>query len=198
MSPGIPRRVIIGFGLGFLILAVNALIAYQTIVSLRAETRAVEGGLQVMEQLRSVSSAVANSEAGQRSYIITERKEYLEDSGQQLRAAGRRLNDIRTLVGNEPVELEKIGAMQSSIAARTAEFDDALRLLNNGDTQGTLKAISTEQSGRNLGDIYNLFTQLRANQDQLFTQRTRQLQERSQFSLATQYIATFFGLVFLG
>lgn len=198
MSPGIPRRVIIGFGLGFLILAVNALIAYQTIASLTAETRAVEGGLQVMEQLRSVSSAVANSEAGQRSYIITEKKEYLEDSGEQLRGAGRRLNDIRTLVGNEPVELEKIGAMQSSIAARTAEFDDALRLLNNGDTQGTLKAISTEQSRRNLGDIYNLFTQLRANQDQLFTQRTRELQERSRFSLATQYIATFFGLVFLG
>ena len=198
MSPGIPRRIIIGFGLGFLILAVNALIAYRTIVSLTAETRAVEGGLQVMEQLRSVSSAVADSEAGQRSYIITERKEYLENSGELLRGAGRRLDDVRTLVGDDPVEVEKIGAMQSSIAARTAEFDDALRLLNNGDTQGTLKAISTEEARRNLGDIYKLFTQLRSKQDQLFTQRTRQLQERSRFSLATQYVATFFGLVFLG
>ncbi len=198
MSPAIPRRVIIGFGLGFLILAVNALIAYQTINSLRAETRAVEDGLQVMEQLRGVSSAVADSEAGQRSYIITERKEYLENSGERLRGADRRLNDIRTLIGNDAVESEEISAMQSSIAARTAEFEDALKLLNNGDTRATLKSISTEESKRNLDNIYELFAQFRAKQDQLFMQRTRQLQERSRFSLATQYIATFFGLVFLG
>jgi hypothetical protein len=35
MSPAIPRRVIIGFSAGLAILAVNALIAYQTIISLR-------------------------------------------------------------------------------------------------------------------------------------------------------------------
>jgi diguanylate cyclase (GGDEF)-like protein len=197
MNPAIPRRVIIGFGLGFLILAVNALIAYQTIVSLRAAARAVEGGLQVVDKLRSVSSAVADSEAGQRSYIITERREYLESSGELLRSAGHRLGEIRTLIGNDPAELQNVDAMQSSIAARAAEFEDALTLLNNGDSQGALKAISTEESVRNLGDIYNLFTQFRAKQDQSFMQRTRQLQERSRFSLVTQYIATLSGLVFL-
>ena len=198
MSPAIPRRVIIGFGLGFIILAVNALIAYQTIASVRASTRAVEGGLQVMDQLRSVISAVADSEAGQRSYIITERRDYLENSGELLRGASRRLDHIRALIGDDPAGLENIDAMRSSITARTAEFDDALTLLNNADTQGALKAISTEESVRNLGNIYGLFTRFRANQDQLFMQRTRQLQERSRFSLATQYVATFFGLVFLG
>lgn len=198
MSPGIPRRVIIGFGLGFLILAANALIAYETIVSLRAVTRAVEDGLQVIEQLRRVSTAVADSEAGQRSYIITKKREYLENSDQLLRGAGRRLDDIRTLVGEDSGELEDIGAIQASIGARAAEFEEALTLLDGGDARGALRGISTEGSVRNLGDIYKLLTQFRAKQGQLSMQQTRQLQEQSRFSLATQYVATFFGLVFLG
>ncbi len=198
MSPAIPRRVIIGFGLGFAILAVNALIAYQTTILLREATRSVEDGLQVVDLLRSVSAAVADSEAGQRSYIISQKKEYLENSSELLRVADRRLNDMRALIGNDAVELEKIGSVQSSIAARTAEFEHALKLLTNGDRRATLKAISTEASRRNLDDLYELFGQFRAKQGELFMQRTRQLQEHSRFSLATQYIATFFGLVFLG
>jgi diguanylate cyclase (GGDEF)-like protein len=198
MSPAIPRRVIVGFGLGFAILAVNALIAYQTIVSLREATRSVEEGLQVAELLRSVSSAVAESEAGQRSYIISAKKDYLEDSTEVLRVADRRLNDIRALIGNDAAELQKIGSLQSSIAARTAEFEHTLALLTNGDRRGALKAISTEGSRRNLEGTYELFRQFSAKQNALFMQRTRQLQENSHFSLATQHIATFFGLVFLG
>ena len=198
MSPAVPRRAIIGFGLGFAILAANALIAYQAILSLREVTRSVEDGLQVVELLRSVSSAVADSEAGQRGYIISERKEYLEDSTEVLRVADRRLHDIRALIGNDAAELAKIGSLQSSIGARTAEFEHTLALLTNGDRRGALKAISTQGSRRNLEGTYDLFRQLSAQQDALFMQRTRQLRENSHFSLATQNIATFFGLLFLG
>lgn len=198
MSPGIPKRVIIGFSLGFAILAVNALIAYQTVSSLKQATRSVGEGLQVVELLRGVRSAVADSEAGQRSYIISERKEYLEHSGELLRVADRRLNDIRALIGDDAVELKRIDSLQSSIAARTAEFWNALELLENGDRRAALKAISTEESRRNLDHTYELFRQFRAKQGELFIQRTRQLQEHSRFSLATQQIATFFGLVLLG
>jgi diguanylate cyclase (GGDEF)-like protein len=198
LSPAVPRRAIIGFGLGFAILAVNALIAYQAIVSLKEATRSVEDGLRLVELLRSASAAVADSEAGQRSYIISEKKEYLEDSTEVLRVADRRLNEIRGLIGNDAVELQRIGALQSSIAARSAEFEHTLALLTKGDRPGALKAISTEGSRRNLEGTYELFRQLSAKQDALFMQRTRQLQENSHFSFATQYIATFFGLVFLG
>jgi len=85
----IPRKVIIGFGLGFAILAVNALLAFRTVDSLRDAARSVEDGLQVTELLTSINSAVVASEAGQRSYIISQRKEYLEDSREVLRNADR-------------------------------------------------------------------------------------------------------------
>ena len=198
MNPAIPRKVIIGFGLGFAILAVNALLAYQTIVSLREAARSVEDGLQVGELLRSVNSAVVDSEAGQRSYIISQEIEYLEESSEVLRVADRRLNDIRALIGSDAGALEKINSLQASIAARIAEFERTLELLANGDRQGALQAIATEGSRGNLEDTYELFRQLGTKQGALFMERTRQVQEESRLSLATHYIATLLGLLLLG
>jgi diguanylate cyclase (GGDEF)-like protein len=198
MSPAIPRRVIVGFGLGFAILAVNAVIAYQTIVSLREAARSVEDGLRVAALLSSVSSSVADSEAGQRGYIISQKKEYLELSSDVLRIADHRLNEIRALIGDEAAELDKIASLQSSIAARAAEFEQTLELLTKGNRRAALKAISTETSRRNLEDTYELFRQLSTQQGDLFMQRTREVQENARFSLVTQYIASFLGLIFLG
>jgi diguanylate cyclase (GGDEF)-like protein len=198
MGPAMPRKVVIGLGLGFAILSVNALIAYGAIVSLRDATRSVEDGLRVVVLLRSANAAVADSEAGQRSYIISEKKEHLEYSRDALKLADSRLNEIRALIGTDPADLKTIGSLQSSIAERTAEFDNTLVLLLQGDKAAALKAISTEASRRNLESTYELFDQIRAKQGELFTQRTRQLQASSYFSLATQNIATVFGLLFLG
>src|SRR5688572_23770419 len=121
MRPAIPQRVLVGLGLGCAILAVNALIAYGTTVSLRDATRAVEDGLRVDELLRRANTAVADSEAGQRSYIISQKKEYLEYSRDALKLAHGGLNEIRALAAADPAELKTIGSLQASIAERTAE-----------------------------------------------------------------------------
>jgi diguanylate cyclase (GGDEF)-like protein len=198
MTPAIPRKIIIGFGLGLAILAGNAVIAYQTIASLTAGTRFVENGLQVAELLASVSSAVADSEAWQRSYIISGRAQYLEDSLDVLKTAHGRLTVIRALVDDDAAEMEKLRSLQSLIAARTAEFESARERLSHGDRPGALKAISTEASRQNLDNVYDLFKRLSATQGALFADRTWELREHSRFSLATQSIATLFGLLFLG
>jgi diguanylate cyclase (GGDEF)-like protein len=198
MSPAIPRKVVIGLGLGFAILALNALIAYSTIVSLRDATRSVEDASRVEELLRSVNSAVADSEAGLRGYIISDNKEYLEYSRDAMKLAGSGLNEIRALIGTDPADLKTIGSLQTSIAQRTSEFDGTLALLKKGNKAAALKAISTEASRRNLEGAYELFDQIKAKQGELITHRTRQLQESSHFSLVTQNIATVFGLLFLG
>jgi diguanylate cyclase (GGDEF)-like protein len=198
MSPAVPRKVVIGLGLGFAILAVNALIAYGTTVSLQDATRAVQDGLRVEELLRSANAAVADSEAGQRGYIISQKKEYLEYSRDALKLADGGLNEVRALIGADPAEVKTIGSLQSSIAARAAEFDNTLVLLVKGDQGAALRAISTESSRRNLVSTFELFDQIKAKQGELLIERTRQLQESSRFSLATQNVATVFGLLFLG
>jgi diguanylate cyclase (GGDEF)-like protein len=197
MSPAIPRKVIIGFGLGFAILAANALIAVRTVVTLTEATQAVEGGVRIRDLLKEIRSAISRSETGQRNYIITEKKDYLEQSLQLLKSTENRLMEILELVDGDSTEVEKTKLLQSLIGARAAQFEGALEHLRNGSKALALKAM-TQAGKQTLDSIDELFDQFGESQGTLFALRTEELQKSSYFSLVTFYIATFCGLILLG
>jgi len=198
MNPTIPKKVIAGFGLGLAILAVNALIAVQTVVTLTDATQAVENGLRVRDLLKEVRSAVTNSETGPRNYIITEKKDYLEHSLESLKSTESRLSEILELVGDDPAEVEKINHLQSLIGARAAQFKGALESVQKGNTAAVIRTLTTGEGKRNLASTDELFHQFGESQGVLFAHRTEDLQKSAHFSLVTFYVATFCGLILLG
>lgn len=185
MNPAIPKKLIAGFGLGIAILAVNALIAVQSLVTLTEATQAVEDGVRIRDLLKEIRSAVASSETGQRSYIITEKRDYLENSLKLLKSTRSQLTEVLELVENDSTEVEKTKLLQSLIEARTAEFEGALAHLQNGGKAAALRAITTDKGKQTLVSSDELFDQFGASQGALFARRTGELQESSHFSLVT-------------
>src|SRR5262245_57722408 len=107
MSPAFPRKIIIGFGLGVALLAINAAIAVQVVVSLTEATQAVADGMRVRDLLKETRSVVASSETGQRNYILTGNREYLELALKSLKSTEDQLNEILDLVDGDSTEAEK-------------------------------------------------------------------------------------------
>ncbi|MGH8642761.1 MAG: CHASE3 domain-containing protein, partial [Burkholderiales bacterium] len=198
MSPAVPRKIIIWFGLGIAILVVNALIAGRAVVTLTEATQAVEDGLQVRDFLREVRSAVISSETGQRNYIITGNPTYLEQSLQSLNSTDSQVSGILGLVENDSGELEKSRLLQSLLGVRAAEFESTLDHSRRGAKTAALKAITTEEGKNTRERIDQLLAEFAASQGGLLARRTEELRESSQFSLVTFHVATSFGLIFLG
>ena len=198
MNSTIPKKVIAGFGLGLAILAANALIAVQTVVTLTEATQAVENGVRVRDLLKEVRSAVSSSETGQRNYIITENKDYLEHSLKLLKSTESQLSEILGLVGNDSAEVGKTNQLRSLIGARAAQFEGALDYLQNGNKAAALHALTTGEGKRTLESTDESFDQFGESQGALFARRTEDLQKSSHVSLVTFYIATFCGLILLG
>ena len=198
MSLAIPRKILIGFGLCVVILAVNALIAVQTVITLTDATQAVADGLRVRDLLKEARSVVSSSETGQRNYILTGNKEYLEHSLKSLKSTESQLNEILDLVDSDSTEAEKTGLLQSLIGARAALFESALDHLQKGRNAAALQVMTTEAGRQNLNNVDELFDEFGASQGALFARRTEELQRSSRFSLVTFYVATFCGVVLLG
>ncbi len=198
MNPAVPRKVIIWFGLGIAILVVNAFIAGRAVVTLTEASQAVEHGLQVRDLLREVRSTVISSETGQRNYIITGNADYLEHSLKLLNSTENQVNEVQGLVENDSSELEKSELLQSLIRARTAEFESTLDYSRKGAKTAALKAITTEEGKYTRERIDQLLAEFAASQGGLLARQTEELRESSQFSLVTFYVATSFGLIFLG
>ena len=198
MNPNIPKKVFAGFGLGLAILAVNALIAVQTVVTLTDATQAVENGLRVRDLLKEVRSAVTNSETGQRNYIFTGKKDYLEHSLESLKSTESQLSEILELVGNDPAEVEKTNRLQLLIGAWAAQFKGALDSVQEGNMATVIQIMTTGEGKRTLASTDELFHQFGESQGALFARRTKDLQKSAHFSLVTFYVATFCGLILLG
>ena len=198
MSPAFPRKILIGFGLGVAILAINALVAAQAVITLTEATQAVADGLRVRDLLKETRSVVSSSETAQRNYILTGNKEYLAQSLKSLKSTESQLNEILDLVDSDSTEAEKTGRLQSLIGARAALFESALDHLQKGKKVAALQAMTTEAGRENLNSTDELFDQFGASQSALFARRTDELQRNSRFSLVTFYVATFCGVVLLG
>jgi diguanylate cyclase (GGDEF)-like protein len=198
MNPAIPKRIIVGFGVAFAILAVNALVDYRSFVTLTDATDSVQDGLQTRDLLKGIRSAVAASETGQRNYILTENKDHLESSLDLLKSARMSLNELLEAVNRDPQEVDKARQLQSLLAARVAQFEGALEPLTQKKKAAALQVLTSAEGRQILERADEVFAQLNESQGALFERRIRELQQSARFALVTFYIATFCGLVLLG
>jgi diguanylate cyclase (GGDEF)-like protein len=198
INPAIPKRIIVGFGVAFAILAVNALVDYRSFVTLTDATDSVQDGLQTRDLLKGIRSAVAASETGQRNYILTENKDHLESSLDLLKSARMSLNELLEAVNRDPQEVDKARQLQSLLAARVAQFEGALEPLAHKKKGAALQVLTSAEGRQILERADEVFAQFNESQGALFERRIRELQQSARFALVTFYIATFCGLVLLG
>jgi diguanylate cyclase (GGDEF)-like protein len=198
INPAIPKRIIVGFGVAFAILAVNALVDYRSFVTLTDATDSVQDGLQTRDLLKGIRSAVAASETGQRNYILTENKDHLESSLDLLKSARMSLNELLEAVNRDPQEVDKARQLQSLLAARVAQFEGALEPLAHKKKAAALQVLTSAEGRQILERADEVFAQFNESQGALFERRIRELQQSARFALVTFYIATFCGLVLLG
>jgi len=197
MNWAVPRKIVAGFGLGIAILIANALIDYRSFVTLREATESVQDGLRARDLLKEVRSAVSGSEAGQRNYILTENRDYLESSLKILKSTQGAMSELLERVSNAE-EIDKTKQLQSLIAARVAQFEGALGDVQAGRKAAALHAMTAPESKRILNSTDGLFEQFSALQAALFEHRTEDLQKSSRRALMSFYVATFCGLILLG
>jgi diguanylate cyclase (GGDEF)-like protein len=197
MKRAVPRKIVWGFGVGIAILVANALIDYQSYVTLTRATHSVQNGLQSRDLLKGIRSAVAGSESGQRNYVLTEKTDYLESSLARLKSAESQMDELLLWVG-EAAETDETKRLQSLISARSAQFEHALRQVRAGDKAAALRSMTAPEGKRMLDGMDELFDQIAVLQTGLLERRTDELQKSSRFSLGSFYVATFCGLALLG
>lgn len=149
--------------IAFALLAAVFLI-YQTIEAERIEREQVQQTAAVIEELRLVNEAVLNAETGQRGYLITLDRRYLEpyQTGRdQIRPSLGRLRD--SLGGDMTARQEELlDDIEILSDAKFAELRESVEMLENGDLIAARRQVLTDE-GQELTD--RLRRTLRALED---------------------------------
>ncbi len=151
------------------------LLVYQTLESEREEREQTRETSQIIEQLQRVETAALNGETGQRGYLITLDRRYLDPYVRGREQIGPALRELQELIGSGATLRQKELLDQIDTLARSkfAEMQESVSLLAEGRLLDARRAVLTDEGQetmerllRSLREMENIEREILAEQAQ--------------------------------
>src|SRR5215470_8694903 len=102
MRWSIEKKIMAGAGLVLAILLINALISYRATRRLIDNERLVAHAYEVLDDLEDVLATMDDAETGERGYLLTGEKSYLEPYQSAVNAIHTRVEKLAQLTADNP------------------------------------------------------------------------------------------------
>lgn len=122
------RNLSIGFGLSFLILLLSTVASYVSIDKLINNLRLVNSTNSIISELESVISTLKDAETGQRGYLLSGDREFLDPyNGAEYKIANTFVS-LRELIKDDPIQLADADYLERMINERVKYLSDLIDL----------------------------------------------------------------------
>ncbi|OOQ59801.1 PAS domain S-box protein [Mucilaginibacter pedocola] len=118
MKPRLNRNLQIGYGSAIFIMAVIAVFSYTTLRNLLASNKAVAHSNEVISKLEKALSVMKDAETGQRGYLLTNEKSFLEPNQGSYEKAQSLVNEVKGLTADNPVQQQNIDELNKVLLER--------------------------------------------------------------------------------
>jgi signal transduction histidine kinase/ActR/RegA family two-component response regulator len=155
--------LIAGFALLVAVVVISALIVEVQ----RSGVNAVQQNLIVRTKLADVLTVVHQAESGQRGYLLTGDRQYLEPYEEAIAILGSELSELETAAADAPAFRAKLEQLRLLIREKMEELRATIMERDAGDKAGALDIVKND-IGENLSDqIRKVVTDLRTEQTRL-------------------------------
>lgn len=185
----------LGFALSCAILGFVGATSYQRLAELRDAARAVEHTHAVRTELERILSLLTDAETGQRGFLLTGARAYLEASGAALASLPARLEQLRSLTRDSARQQERLAALDALIRRKATELSAAAA---GRDTRGIelgARIVITDESKRLTEQIRTLLDAMGAEESQLLVERTQRQDRAGRTAVVTTVAGVGLALV---
>ena len=162
------------FALGLAILTTIGLVSYQNITKLIETSRLQTHTYQVLGNLEDLISKVKDAETGQRGFLLTGERRYLEPYTAATQKIDQDVNELKRLTADNPTQQDHLNALQPLIANKLAELQETINLRQQ--TQGfeaALRVVRTDRGKNLMDDIRHLAENMETEERELLDQRSK-------------------------
>ncbi|MGF2040141.1 MAG: response regulator [Nostoc sp. CmiVER01] len=168
----IGTKIGISFALSLATLTTIGLISYQSTNEL-IETSAKESHTyQVLSQLEDLNLQLTNAETGQRGYIITGERRYLEPYNAAIEVLNQKVKELQRLTADNPNQQNRLDTLQPLLTERMAVMKDVIELRQSQGLEASQKAILTDQGKQLMDNIQKLIQAMKNEENALLKQRS--------------------------
>ena len=179
------------------LLALNGLVSYQSMRTLRDQERLVAHTQEVRAALDTVSGTLIDAETGQRGYIITGAAAYLQPYTAAVRNIGPQIDQVARLTTDNTTQQARIPRLRVLVAARLAELRTTIALRQAGRVVAADAAVLADRGGAGTGTARALLGAMQGTEDALLARRSAAARDATTAATATLVIATFSSILLL-
>jgi PAS domain S-box-containing protein len=145
MGQKLSRGLIISIGLVAWALIMNAGLTYRNTRQLVEDARQVAHTHEVLDALEQLISTMKDAETGQRGYLITGERQYLEPYEAGVAAVGDRIRRLERLTADNPEQQARLDGLKQHIAAKLSELKQTVELRRDRDFDAARQIMRTDR-----------------------------------------------------
>ena len=181
----IGNKIGLSFLVGLGLFAAIGAICFRGTQQLVESSQAEAHTYQVLTQLKELLTQTVNAETGQRGYVLTGEKRYLEPYNGTRDQANRRVQALIKLTADNPSQQENLRVLVPLIEAK---FDEMQRIVEIRQQQGLESArqkILTDRGKVLMDQIRQVMGQIEVEEQKLLAQRSSSAQTAAQETLGS-------------
>ncbi|BAZ21260.1 multi-sensor signal transduction histidine kinase [Kalymmatonema gypsitolerans NIES-4073] len=179
------------------VVVVNAVISYQNMLKVIENESWVTHTHQVLTELENTLSTLKDAETGQRGYVLTGDKHYLEPYFAALSQINGNIKNIRQLTADNSSQQRRILFLERKVAEKLNELQKTIALRQEKGIEPAQQVVLSGRGKKLMDDIRRLITQMEKVENELLQQRSQESKASFQKMSATFFLATFLNLALL-
>jgi signal transduction histidine kinase/DNA-binding response OmpR family regulator/CHASE3 domain sensor protein len=169
----IPWTLVAGFGAAALATLVIAFVNYQASLTRADAVEAMDRTTVAMRQLSQVNASLKDAETGQRGYLLTGDEAYLQPYQRARDMLAQQMERLKESTAQDATQLRLLRQIDEISRQKLAELQQTIDMRRAGDMDSALAVVRLD-IGKNAMD------RLRDLVSDLYTQQTRELEQRRQ------------------
>jgi signal transduction histidine kinase len=176
VTPDAARRRAIGqvllLAAGFLVLVAISAMSVILVNRARQDNALVVHTIEVENQISTLLLQIRRAESAARGYLITSEPRFLAEHEAATATILTDVDELATLVGDNPVQLDNLKRLRLPVEARLKEFSRAIDFVKRNDIAGGIAMLREAGASDSVLLINDIANAMRAEEDRLFASRT--------------------------
>nr|BDT35411.1 response regulator [Myxococcus sp. MH1] len=197
-GPLLPTATLAGFIVAALAIFVIAILSYRSLESHADAAALVRHTMEVVERMKTLLSTLKDAETGQRGFLLTGDRTYLEPYTSASRAVSEQLVGIRESVSDNAAQVQRVDALRPLVEAKLAELQATIDLKTGGQGEIALVRVRSNEGIELMNRIRVLVDQMENEERRLLADRTTAFQASATLSLVISWLGAAVLLSLMG
>ncbi|MCU0537640.1 MAG: CHASE3 domain-containing protein [Hydrococcus sp. Prado102] len=163
------------FAIAVVIIAGIGSLSYLSLLRFKENARLVIHTREVMETSEVLLSLLKDAETGQRGYLLTGKRAYLEPYYAATGTAiERQIKLLRQLTADNPTQQKRLDRIELIIQKKITDLKRKIEIRENQGLEATLKEVQTERGITIMDEIRSFIAEIKNEEEQLLKERSQQ------------------------